>query len=287
MRGQRTRRQYLLSLGVASVAGLAGCSTDETEMPTETTTERSTQASLERIPDWAQWLPAEQFESSDDTLIAADLAGARQELPQDVYQGFGVADIADTLGIAETDMDTLIGLAGISASATVITGAYTPEAIRSTLEIEASETDTYQGFTVLSSELAVGESAIVTSDFRTVLDTKFGSTTAIGTSDEDWRTLLPLLTDGTAVFAHPGYTGGAELTVEPTHTGGTVDGTGGSAVNVTVHYLFAALDEATAVYENDRQQLRAQGDADGTNYTSVEREGRRIILSGTDEDFEA
>lgn len=290
----QTRRRYLLALAGAGVAGVAGCSGggDDTPTgagtPTGTPTEDGSSATQQSttVPSWASWVPAELVVSGGYGTVAGDVQRIRTEFPSDSQWNGTVQAIADGFGVDPASMTEMLTIEGDSDSLTVVTGTFDPEAVRSQLGVSESETDSYREFTVFGDSTAVGESAIIQGQYQPVLDTRFGSQPALGTTDDDWVPLLSTLTDGTLVTAEPGYDGDASFSAEPLRHGYVINAASDGGSVLTAQFLFASESQATTVYDNDQALLSAQFDTETRTVRRLDQRGRRVVIVTEQDSFD-
>jgi len=291
----QTRRRYLLALAGSGAVGMAGCSGNGSETPTgsetatdsntpttETTTPTDDDSGPRKsgdVPGWTSWVPAEMVVSQGSDVVAGDVQRLRSDFPSGSSWNRTVQQIVNGFGVDAADMTDMMEIAGSGGDTTVITGTFDPEAVRSHLGVSNSQTDSYQDFTVLNDSTAVGESAIVQGQYRSVLDTRFGSTSALGTTADDWVPLLSTLTDETLVTAEPGYDGDASFSTDPLRHGYIINaGSDGGSV-LTAQFLFASESQASTVYDSDRETLSQQFGSNGRTVRRVEQQGRRIVVA--------
>ncbi|MBX0286695.1 hypothetical protein [Haloarcula salinisoli] len=304
-----TRRQYLMALAGSGVAGVAGCSgggTDtptggtetrtetetaqptETEAPTSTPTEDDSSGSQQSmaVPRWTSWVPADLVVADGYEVHAADVQRLRSDFPSDSDWNRAIQQRASGFGVDAADMTDMIEIVDSGGSTTVITGTFDPEAVRSHLGFSSSQTDSYQAFTVLGDSTAIGETALVQGQYRSVLDTRFDSNPALGTTDDDWRPLLSTLTGGTLVTAKPGYDGNASFSTTPLRHGFVINaGSDGGSV-LTEQFLFASQSQATTVYDSDRETLSQQLERTERTVRRLEQQGRRIVIVTEQDTFD-
>ena len=301
-----TRRQYLLALAGSGMAGMAGCSGGGTDTPTggteaSTETAQSTEEETDTstptedddsgsqqsmaVPQWASWIPANLLGSDGSDVVAVDAQQVRSEFPSSSTWYGSIDQFSDSYGVDVADMMDMLQLDGGGNSVRVVTGTFDPGSVRSHLGFSASDTDSYRDFTVIDDSVAVGESAIVQGQYRTVLDTRFGSTAALGTTD-DWTPLLSTLTDEGVATAQPGYDGDASFSTDPLRYGyGISAGTDGGSV-FTAQYLFASESQASTVYDRDQETLSRQFGSNGRTVQRLEQQGRRIVVATEQDTFD-
>ena len=297
----QTRRRYLLALAGSGAVGLAGCSGTGSETPTgsetategETPTEGATPTATETatstdddsgsqqsadVPRWTSWVPADLVVSEGYRLVAADVEQVRDQFPFESKWDRAVRERANSYGVDPPDLTHIVTIENDGRSATVVTGSFDPEAVRSHLDVSASETDSYREFTVVDGSTAVGEMAIVENQYQSVLDTRFGSKPALGTTDDDWTPLLSTLVDGAVVTAEPGYDGGASFSTDPLRHGYTINAGIDDLSKLTGQFLFASTSQASSVYERDQTELEREFGSNGRSLRRLEQRGRRIVV---------
>ena len=257
---RRTRRRYLRALGVAGVAGFAGCLSSESDSrtgetptgdtptgdtPTRTPTSETPAGGNDdanTVPEWAEWVPAEVPKSEDGDFGVLDLSRARQAWPTDVYQSLKPTRIAEQYGIDDTSVERYIGAGGTeTGSLSIMLGSFDQADITSDVlsqyDLSESAVETKWGFDIIPLirfGVAVGESAVVVlGGDNDPLGAKFGEVASIGSADDDWRTLLSVLSGATHLGAGP-VGERAELTTQPVLGGYAATAASGGGLDVTL-----------------------------------------------------
>ncbi|MDS0260160.1 hypothetical protein NDI56_12215 [Haloarcula sp. S1CR25-12] len=311
MTQRQSRRALLTGLGGAGVGAMAGClrlgdpesgtgtatsQSTGTETGTQTESDGETDEQPESsgetgtggqtdTPAWAQWIPSDPVVSGTAETFALDVQGARAEFPQAEYERYEIQDIADTFGIEQSDIDYLGGMERSDDSGLVfLTGTFDQDEIRSNLGVSESDTESYQGSTVYDG-LAWGPDAIVTSNYQTVLDTRFGGTQSIDAAGTGWETLLSVVSSGTLSGVQSGSFVDS-LSVSVPRSGIAINAASGGGATITAHLMFDSESRAAEVFENNEDEIRADApDADQT-LESLEQQGKRIVFTVSSDTFE-
>ena len=295
MTQQQSRRALLTALGGAGVGSMAGClRLSGSGEGTETGTDRSTDTDAggqtdtpeqTDTPGWGQWIPSDPVVSGGAETFALDVQTARAEFPQAAYEGFDIPDIADRLGIEQSDIDYFAGTDGSGDSEFVfLTGTFEQDEIRSNFGVSESDTESYRGYTVADG-WAWGPDAIITSNYRTVLDTRFGDTQAIGAAGTDWGTLLSVVSAGTLSSVQSGsFTD--SLSVSVPRSGIAIDAASGGGATITAHLLFDSEREAIDALENNEDEVREGAANDEETLESLEQQGKRLVVTISSDTFD-
>jgi len=298
------RREYLYAASAMLTAAVAGCSgsndesttapdetteVEETTAPGETTTDQGTDPSL---PSWSAWIPADVFPDEQAEITALDVQTARDQYPADAYAEFSFSDIAAAYGVSELDFENFIILSlGVEDEIVAITGTYDPESVVEHLGVEDDRLETVGEYTVVDSDLAIGQSAlIIGSRYEMFLDAHAGDTPTLGETDDTWRDLLWAVSDGTLVSVQDGNgladDGQPMLDADVECSGLELNSAGGQRAQITAHLMFNSEDRAQDVLDNNRQDIidGATDDTDGS-VEQVERDGSRIVVTIETETF--
>lgn len=281
------RRQYLYAATGALTATIAGCSEssdggDEDDETTEETTDPEDDGGAS-LPQWSEWVPADAFPDPDAELFVLDIQRAREEFPEQSYDEFGMSDVADVYGVAESDMAYLVGLERGTGSISAVTGDFDSEAMVDTLGVPDDRIETVRGYQVVDGEIALGDSAIlIGQDYEEFIDARTGETPSLGTTDDDWRELLVASGDGTLVGIQDGSIsddGQSPLETDVTRSAVEIDSAGGQQARLTAHFMFDSEDRAGEVLEDNRQDIIGEARREGDDsIQSVEREGKRVVV---------
>lgn len=275
MSERTSRRRYLQGLGVAGTAGLAGCSSPFGESSNGTDEPVQT---AESLPEWTGWVPAEPVTSGEQELIGADFEGVRELFPELADGDWRLDEFAADTGVETENVSHVIGLSnGSEWEAAVLTGSFDAETIRSSNDFWWFQTDSYQGYTTVGSEVAFGDGVSVTGEYEPVLDRRVGETPPIGENDTEWRTLLSTLTGRTLVFAAESSLRSSEL-LDFARTGVSyerVDGT----TEATRVFMFDSESEATDVYENRESRISAAATGAGGTVEDIGLSGTQVIVT--------
>lgn len=290
---QQTRRRYLAGAGLAGLTGLAGCSaelrdavSDDDGGDTPETTESSDDSEGTTVPSWAGWIPAEPVASGTANALALDIRKARSEYPQSAYEELQIPRLAEVYGIDQSDMDYFCGRSPpVGDGVWVLTGTFDPAAVLSNLGVDESETGSYRGYSVIE-ELAIGPEALVVSDYRRTLDTRFGDTTGLEAAGPDWELLLSAVSDGTLVNVQTGFFEDTTLSFSVRASGLEINAARSGGASIVAHLLFASEDRAVEVLENNEGEIRADAVGEDGDVESLERRGRRLVMRVETDTFE-
>jgi hypothetical protein len=275
MRERSSRRRYLQVLGVAGTTGLAGCSSPFGDSPNGTDEPLQT---AESLPEWTGWVPAEPVTSGEQELVGADFEGVRKLFPELADGDWGLDEYAADTGVETEDISYVIGLSnGSDWEATILTGSFDAETIRSNNDFWWFQTDSYQGYTTVDAGIAFGDGVSITGEYEPVLDRRVGETPPIGENDTEWRTLLSTLTGRTLVYATESSLSSSEL-LDFARTGVSyerVDGT----TEATRVFMFDSESEATDVYENRKGRLSAAATGEGGTVQDIRLAGTQVIVT--------
>lgn len=296
MSSEKTRRRYLRAAGVATLAGLAGCTegltgdtadegTDDGEP--ESTTTPTERPAASTVPAWTAWIPAASVTSESVPAFALDIQKARSELPQATYEEFSLPQIVDLYGLDPSDMGYLGGTdPDVGDGIDFLTGAFDEADIRSNLDISASEADSYRGYTVVD-DLAFGDEAIISSNHRTALDTRYGSSTGLDAAGENWTALLSTVGDGTLVGVQAeSFIGDSSLSFSVPRSGLEIDADGNGGAILTGHLMFDSERRAETVLDDYERQIRDKATAPAESLQRLEQEGTRIVLTLQTDSFD-
>lgn len=301
MTQQQSRRALLTALGGAGVGSMAGClrlsgSGEGTETGTARSTDTSTaeqtatpeQADTDAqtdTPAWTQWIPSEPVVSGTAETFALDVQAARAEFPQAAYESFEISDLADRLGIEQSDIDYFAGTDGSGDSGFVfLTGTFEQDEIRSNFGVSESDTESYRGYTVADG-WAWGPDAIITSNYQTVLDTRFGDTQAIGAASADWQTLLSVVSAGTLSSVQSGSVVDS-LSVSVPRSGLAIDAASDGGAIITAHLMFDSERKAMDVLDNNEDEIRGGAANDEETLESLEQQGKRLVVTISSDTFD-
>jgi len=317
MTEKRTRRALLTGLGGAGVGATAGClrlsgsgpgtetatgqstgtesggetgSGGETESDDGTGSDDGTDEQLEVVGQvdtlaWEQWIPSDPVISGTAETLALDVQTARAEFPQAAYESFGVSEIAEPLGIDQSDIDYFAGTEQADDSGSAfLTGTFDPDAIRSNLGVSESEVGSYRGYSV-SDGFAWGPDAIVTSNYEAVLDTLSGATESLGEAGSDWETLISVVNSGAVSTVQSGSIIESLPATVP-RSGLTVDAASDGGAIITVHLMFDSERKAMDVLENNEDAIRSGAAEDEETLESLEQQGKRLVITFSSDTFE-
>jgi hypothetical protein len=274
MSDRASRRRYLRTLGAVGTVGLAGCSSPFSETPDGTDEPVQTAGSL---PEWTGWVPAEPVTSGEHELVGADFEGVQELFPELTEDWELEAYAADT-GVEVDSFSQLIGLSnGSTWEALVLTGSFDAETIRSNNDFWWFQTDSYQGYTTVGSDIAFGDGVSITGEYEPVLDRRVGETRPLGEADADWRTLLSTLTGGTLVYAAESSFSSSSL-LDFSRAGISyerVDGT----TEATQVFMFDSASDATDVYENQRGRVSAAATRNGGTTQDISLAGKQVVVT--------
>ena len=275
------RRTYISLTATTAIAGIAGCQTGDSDETEDGTPDETT------VADWRKWIPAELVGEGSQVLML-DTNRAKAELPANTYEQFQIAQIANALGIEESNIDRMTGVQqGENASNIVLTGSYNPSEIIDDLGTSESDITEYSGYKILQEQFAIGSDAIIVAQsYETLIDTKNGQKPYLGKNDDDWNQLLTSIQDSTLAVAAPG-TIGDDPTIAADKSGVTIDAAdgGGATISIYVHYE----SESAAEEAMDTAREEFVSGASGTSDVDIqrfEREGNRIIVEGTTPNFD-
>ncbi len=306
------RRDYLYVAGSTAAVAVAGCSEstddtgdDETDSDDETTTEGTETPADDETdeqpggtlegdpPDWAAWIPADMFVTEGATAFALDIQTAREDFPQESYEGFQIQRFADLTGADEADMEFFFGTEIRSEEGvTAISGNFDKEAILDHMDATDEQTETVQGYEVIGGDFAVGDDAfIVGTEYQRFIEARHGTADSLGSTDSGWEELLVAVADGAFVTVSEGLLGedsDPDLKAAVNKSGLEVIPPDSGGMRVIAHLLFDTAADAESALEEHEQTIidEVRGDNTDQEVRSIETDGRRVVLTLESDTFE-
>jgi len=271
------RRDYIAATAGFLGAGSAGClrlSADEAETPTatdvtpgseretptdaasastETPAQEGTDITLSgNVPGWAGWIPADVV--GDGHVSSTNYERARETWPDGALEqpNAGVEKRYGTV-------TRLTEVTGDDTHLSVYRGSFDTEAIFAAYDETPEQTDSYRGLNVIDKSEFVafdGGTLVYTRPYES-LDTRYGERASLGTTDDDWETLLSVTADSprmTASTGAPEPLDEGELAAE-VRANATARSYGQGTQQSVTYLLFDSAANAQAVEENNLATL--------------------------------
>ncbi|SDQ61924.1 hypothetical protein [Natronobacterium texcoconense] len=253
---QSSTRRRVLAASVAGTVGLAGClsetgddeTTDDSASNTDETEAEAPSVDWESVPEFRRWLTDEpqraesnrRFDYVDTvtSMFISPAIGFVEEFDDDIT-GSLVHD-GHEIHLGDFDRDAVVDAAA----------SFSGEAGGPTDGIEYERTETYEGYTLFTDGLAVGEDAILWNlrdeTATAAIDTRLDRDIRLEAAEPLFTAVFDRLPDGIEVVGQYGPPAGGDVSADEILLWG---GTRESLESTDMTWIFVAEDEASVTDE--------------------------------------